>query len=303
VTHVVYGAVHELPGLVAGWKDQRQMQTNLTMLRNILEPLAAAGELEHVTLLQGTKAYGVHHHRIRIPARESEPRDPHANFYWLQEDFVREHAGRHGYQWTIFRPPLIVGPNHGVAMNLPPVIGSYAALRHAEGRPFSYPGGFSYVAEAVDTRLVAEAAVWAATSENAWGEHFNITNGEVFEWRDLWPSLADALGGEIGPDEPLSVADYLSSRSTLWDEIVRAHGLRPVSLERLLGESHHYADFQFAHGARRPPPPALMSTVKLRQAGFCGTYNTEKSFRHWLQVLIDRQILPALVSRAPSMTS
>ena len=198
---------------------------------------------------------------------------------------------------------LIVGPNHGVAMNLPPVIGAYAALRHAEGLPFSYPGGFSYVAEAVDTRLVAEAAIWGATSENAWGEHFNITNGEVFEWRDLWPSLADALGVEIGPDEPFSVADSLSSRSTLWDEIVQAHGLRPVSLERLLGESHHYADFQFAHGARRPPPPALMSTVKLRQAGFCGTYNTEESFRHWLQVLIDRQILPALESGAPSMTS
>lgn len=73
--------------------------------------------------------------------------------------------------------------------------------------------------------------------------------------------------------------------------------MRRLSLAEVLGESHHYADFQFAHGARRPPPPALMSTVKLRQAGFGGTCNTEESFRHWLRVLVDRKILPDLASR------
>jgi len=25
-------------------------------------------------------------------------------------------------------------------------------------------------------------------------ETFNLTNGELFEWRDLWPSFAEALG-------------------------------------------------------------------------------------------------------------
>ena len=294
ITHIVYAAVWEMPGLVAGWKDQQQMQTNLTMIRNIVEPVAAGGSLRHLTLLQGTKAYGVHHHPIRVPSRETEPRDPHENFYWLQEDFVREHSERHGYQWTIFRPPLIVGPNYGVAMNVPPVIGAYAALCQQEDRPFSYPGGVSYVAEAVDTRLVAEAAVWAATSDNAWGEHFNISNGEVFEWRDLWPALAGTLDVEVGEDEPLRVAHYLSTRAEAWDRIVARYGLRPVSLAQLVGESHHYADFQFASGARRQPPPALMSTVKLRQAGFCGAHNTEESFQHWLQVLIDRRVLPRL---------
>jgi len=37
------------------------------MLRNLVEPLAAAAPLEHLTLLQGAKAYGVHLHPIRIP--------------------------------------------------------------------------------------------------------------------------------------------------------------------------------------------------------------------------------------------
>jgi hypothetical protein len=78
----------------------------------------------------------------------------------------------------------------------------------------------------------------------------------------------------------------------VWDEIVRRHRLRPLGLLELLGESHHYADFCFAHGAKRVPAPAFVSTVKIKQAGFCGTWDTEESMRHWLQVLIDRRVLP-----------
>ena len=58
VTHVVYAAVHELPGLVQGWSDPEQIQTNAAMLENLLNPLADEANLQHVTLLQGTKAYG-----------------------------------------------------------------------------------------------------------------------------------------------------------------------------------------------------------------------------------------------------
>lgn len=32
VSHVVYTAVYEKPGLIAGWQDQEQMDTNLAML-------------------------------------------------------------------------------------------------------------------------------------------------------------------------------------------------------------------------------------------------------------------------------
>lgn len=292
VTHVVYTAVYEEPGLVAGWQSTDQMDTNLAMLRNLLDPLSVAADLQHVTLLQGTKAYGVHRHAIRIPSRESEPRDPHPNFYWLQEDHLRALAARRGFAWTILRPQLIVGPNHGVAMNLPPVIGAFAAVCRAEGRPFGFPGGLPYVTEAVDTRLVADAALWAATASQAWGEHFNLTNGEVFEWRDMWPAIADVLGVEPAEDAPVRLGEFLPTKATVWDSVVREHGLRPLSLSQLLGESHHYADFCFAHGAKRMPPPAFLSTVKIKQAGFCQTYDSEQSMRHWLQVLIDRRILP-----------
>lgn len=82
VTHVVYAAVNEKPGLEDGWKDRAQMRLNLSMLENLFALLqAAASGLQHVSLLQGTKAYGAHLGRIALPARKRAPRHQHENFY------------------------------------------------------------------------------------------------------------------------------------------------------------------------------------------------------------------------------
>ena len=98
VTHLVYAAVNEKPGLVEGWKDREQMQLNLSMLANLFAPLEGAAKgLQHVSLLQGTKAYGAHIGRIALPARERSPRHQHENFYWLQEDYLRER--QQGKKW------------------------------------------------------------------------------------------------------------------------------------------------------------------------------------------------------------
>jgi nucleoside-diphosphate-sugar epimerase len=296
ITHVVYAALFEKPGLVPGWLERDQMETNLAMLENCLEPLLRKSSLRHVTLLQGTKAYGIHVHPMPIPARERAPRDDHENFYWLQEDYLKEKAREHGFAWTILRPQLIVGRPWGVAMNLPPIIGVYAALRREEGKSFSFPGGVSYVWEAVDARLVAQVIEWAGHSPAAVNEHFNVTNGDVFEWRNLWPGMAEVLGVEVGSDEPLSVVEYLSDKEEIWSRVQEKHGLRRIPLADIVGESHHYAEFCFACGAAEPPPPAFSSRIKLQQAGFTGCYDTQETFNHWLQDLIGRRLIPGPVS-------
>jgi nucleoside-diphosphate-sugar epimerase len=294
VTHIVYTALYEKPGLVAGWRDPDQMATNLGMIRNLLEPvLAACPGIQHLTLLQGTKAYGSHIHAIPVPARERAPRDPHENFYWLQEDYVRELAEQHGFAWTIFRPQLVIGGSVGVAMNVAPVIGVYAAICRAEGLPFAYPGGASYVWETVDARICASAIEWAAESPDAAGETFNLTNGDVFEWRHLWPALADVLGVENGADTPRELGTFLPEHAGTWERIVAEHGLRPLSLAQVIGESHHYADRCFAYGLDEPYDFRFVSTIKLRQAGFHDVMDTEETYRYWLGVLQQRGILPA----------
>ena len=293
VTHVVYAALYEKPGLIAGWMERDQMETNLQMLRNTIEPLSiGTNELEHVSILQGTKAYGLHLHPIPIPARERSLRDRHENFYWLQEDYIVERAAALAFDLTILRPQLIVGAPYGVAMNLAPVIGAYAAICSELGEPFGFPGGPSYVWEAVDARLLAKVIKWAAGATQAKGQHFNVTNGDVFEWRNLWPAFAEVLGVRVGPDNPRSMGSFLPANANVWQRIVKKRDLRKIQIEDLVGESHHYADFCFAFGAEKAYPPAFVSTVKLRQAGFCEFMDTEDMFRHWLSYLIDEKVIP-----------
>ena len=294
ITHVVYTAVYELRGLIAGWSDPEQISTNDTMLKNLMEPLCQVANLQQVTLLQGTKAYGAAVTPMRVPARESQPRVAHANFYWQQQDYLSAKATTEAFAYTILRPQLIVGPNHGVVMNLPPVIGVYAAMRAFENLAFAYPGGADWVWEATDVRLVGNACVWAATQPIAEGQIYNLTNGEVFMWRDMWPAIAATLGVETGPDEPMSIAAYLDDRAHLWPEIVQHYQLQPLTLPEILGESHHYADLCFATGARSAPAPTFVSTVKIKQAGFTQTFNSEASFCHWLDDLRARKVLPDL---------
>ncbi|MFI4974964.1 MAG: NAD-dependent epimerase/dehydratase family protein [Caulobacterales bacterium] len=293
VTHVIYAALFEKPGLVPGWYEHDQMQTNLAMMRNLMDPLLrSASGLRHMSVLQGTKAYGAHVHRIKVPARESASRDPHENFYWLQEDYVRAAQRRAAWAFTIWRPQVVFGAATGVAMNLIPVLGAYAAICRELRLPFYCPGEHGNIIEAVDADLIASALAWAAESPAARGETFNITNGDVFVWENVWPAIAEAVGLAPAFGQPVSLAEFLPRHAHVWDEIVAKHGLRPIGMAQLLGESHHYADLLFSYGARQTPASTLVSTIKLRQAGFGDCIDTEAMFRKWLGRLADRKILP-----------
>jgi nucleoside-diphosphate-sugar epimerase len=298
VSQVVYAALFEQASLISGWTSQDQIDTNRVMFANVLEALAALdAPVRHLAALQGTKAYGYHVGPMRVPGKESQPRVGHGNFYWEQEDRLVESARERGFTWTIFRPQFIFGGVIGAAMNLIPVIGLYAALARELARPFSFPGGAPYVAEAVDSRLLADALHWAADSPAAANETFNITNGDVFEWRDIWPALARLLGVEPGPDERFSLAVWLPEQEQAWARVVERHGLRPHTLSELLGLSHQYADDAFAWTPDGRPlesrsRPVLLSTIKLRQAGFDACIDTEEMFAHWFGRLRRERILP-----------
>jgi nucleoside-diphosphate-sugar epimerase len=298
ISHAIYAAVTEADGLVAGWHDQAMMQRNLAMLANILQPVVHGRGFRHLVLMQGTKAYGAHVHPVAIPARESDPRDDHENFYWLQEDWVRRESAGHGWGWTIFRPQIVFGGATGVVMNPVIAIGLIAAIAAEQGTALAYPGRHANLHEAVDARLVAHACQWAFDTPGAHNEIFNITNGDVWVLRDAWPRLAAWLGLEATLDEPYDVVDWLLAKEDAWQAIVLRHGLRPSTLAGLLGQSHHYLKLITA-GDGAPTPPALVSTIKLRQAGFHGCIDSFDSLIHWLRDLVDRRILPPLGTLAP----
>lgn len=293
VTHVVYAALFEKPGLIAGWREADQIDTNDKMLRNLMEPLLErADRLQHVSILQGTKAYGAHIRPIELPAREDRSEVEHENFYWRQEAFLREVAADADWSWSIFRPQIIFGEAVGAAMNLIPAIGAYGALLKAQGEPLNFPGGAHTLLEAADADLVARAIAWAGESDAAKDQIFNVTNGDVFTWRGVWPAIAAALGMETGEERPLLTGTWLESQSDAWAKLAEKHALTEPDLARLLGESHHYVDFTMAAGIEGPIPPALVSTVKLRQAGFAEAMDTEAMFAKWFALFQENGYLP-----------
>ena len=297
VTHVVYAAVYEKPGLVPGWHMRDQMDRNDRMLRNLLQPLSDVAEgLQHVSLLQGTKAYGVHLQPIAIPARERLPRHPHENFYWLQEDFVRAAQERASWDFTILRPQVVFGRALGSNMNPVPALGAYASLLRERGEPLYFPADAPpFVFEAVDADLLARSLAWAAIAPEARNETFNVTNGDVMVWANVWPTIADALGMEPAEERPIYFAEDMPRREREWDRLVTKHDLlAPRSLLEFAGQSFHYLDFLFARGAELTPQPALVSTIKIRRAGFRDCIDTEDMLRKWFQRFQAERLLPSL---------
>jgi nucleoside-diphosphate-sugar epimerase len=291
VTHLVYAALFELPGLVEGWRSDQQIATNDRMLRNLLGPLLrTATGLRHVTLLQGTKAYGVHVRPLAVPAREgrSELREQ-ANFYWAQEDYLRGAQVGRDWSFTLLRPVLIIGEAIGGAMNLMPALGAHAAVMRERGPILPYPGGAERVSQAVDADLLARAIAWAGETPAARNETFNVTNGDVFTWPNVWPSIADAVGMRTGPDEPFLLQ---SLGRADWDRVRQRYGLVSPALAEFVGLSLEYADYQMRYGHSEPGRPAIVSTIKIAQAGFHEVMDTELMFRKWFKVFQQKHLLP-----------
>jgi len=295
VSHLVYAALYEQPTLVAGWREQEQIRTNEAMLKNLFEPLKqAASGLRHVALLQGTKAYGVHVRPLTVPARENRSEmHEQPNFYWNQERYIRTEQQGQRWSWTILRPVLIVGCSTGSAMNVVPALGVYAAMmRHAGKKTLDYPGGVGRVAQAVDADLLARSIAWSGEAATARNEIFNVTNGDVFVWPNVWPAIADALGFAAGEHVPLSLDREIRPREAEWVEIRRAHGLSSGTLKEFVGLSFEYADYTMGYGRTQPGPPALVSTVKLMQAGFHEVMDTEMMFAKAVAELQALRLLP-----------
>ncbi|UOQ70920.1 SDR family oxidoreductase [Hymenobacter cellulosilyticus] len=200
VTHVIYAAYIEGKTLAA------QTQVNLTLLRNLVTGLEeVAPGFRHLTFIQGGKAYGAHLGRYKTPALETDPRHFPPNFYYSQEDFLREQSAGKAWNWTAVRPDVVVGFAVGNPMNLANLIAVYATLCKELRVPFRFPGSlqaYHVLVNVTDATLLAQAMEWVATHEECHGQIYNVTNGDIFRWSQLWPRFAEYFGVEYA--EPIT---------------------------------------------------------------------------------------------------
>src|ERR1700709_418329 len=111
-------------------------------------------------------------------------------------------AARDGFGWSVHRPHTIIGYALGNAMNMGVTLAVYAAICRETGGPFVFPGSVQQwegLTDVTDARILARHLEWAATSETARNQAFNIVNGDIFRWKWLCPKLAADFGIEAPP--------------------------------------------------------------------------------------------------------
>src|SRR6185312_15506017 len=210
-----------------------------------------AGSVQHVALVTGLKhslgpfeAYGKGTLPLPpTPFREDQPRLGVENFYYAQEDEVFAAAARDGFGWSVHRPHTIIGYALGNAMNMGVTLAIYATICRESGRPFLFPGSatqWNGLTDMTDARLLARHLEWAATSEAARNQAFNVVNGDIFRWSWMWARLADWFGLQPAPftGEVVPLERQLANAGPVWGEIARTHDLTEKDLSVLASPWH-----------------------------------------------------------------
>jgi hypothetical protein len=109
----------------------------------------------------------------------------------------------------------------------------------------------------------------------------------------MWPAIADAVGMKPGEKRRLELARAMPEQAGAWDVIRAANGLVSPPLDAFVGLSFQYADSVLGYGDDRRAVPAIVSTVKLRRAGFTEMIDTEEMFRKWFRRFQEKRLLPA----------
>lgn len=250
------------------------------MLSNFLQGLEINQTVPKRVVLQlGAKYYGVHIGPTAAPQEEEDPRvllEP--NFYYNQEDCLKEFAKKHSIGWNSTLPSHIAGAVPDAAMNFCYPLVIYASIQKYLNRPLEYPSDL----KAWDTTQTISSAQmngylseYIALTDRAKNQIFNAADDYAFSWGKFWPKIAARFGipwtgpdtnqntqwstisfpnpppRGFGPKGAVSFKFTLTEWSKrpdvqkAWDELAQKHGLKKPDvkeLDRIFG----FLDFSLA---------------------------------------------------------
>lgn len=283
---------------IRGKTEEENIQLNSGFVRAVLTLLSPKKSVQHVALVTGLKHYlGPFDTYAKsgtlplTPVKEEHPRLPLPNFYYAQEDEVYEAAARDGFTWSVHRPHTIVGRAKGTnLMNIGTTLAVYASLCKAEGKPMIWPGSeaqWKGLSDVTDAKVLAKQLVWAAQDKQAANQAFNVVNGDVFRWSQLWGELATWFGvetqGFTGEIQPLT--QQLVDKEASWKQLVLSKGLKDSDLHQMTSPWHTDLDLG-------RPLEVVTDMSKSRGLGFATYQNTRDSFYALFQQLREENIIP-----------
>jgi hypothetical protein len=173
-------------------------------------------------------------------------------------------------------------------MDLVTSLATYAAMSRELGLPLRFPGtkeGWNTLQETTDAELFGRASLWTLGEEKARDQIFNVSNGDVCRWWQVWSELASFYDLPIAEPLAMSTVSEMSEKAPLWDSIVARNGLHATPYEQI-------ANWAFVDWMLTFREEAILSTIKIRQAGFADCIDTHQSFRRQLTRLRDMRIVP-----------
>jgi nucleoside-diphosphate-sugar epimerase len=124
-----------------------------------------------------------------------------------------------------------------------------------------------------DATQLARHLLWAAETEAAHDQAFNVVNGDVFRWQWMWSRIADWFGVEAAPfdDSVQPLEGQMAGDAALWREIAARDGLAEPDLARLASPWHTDADLG-------RPFEVVTDMSKSRRLGFTAYQPTDDAF-------------------------
>lgn len=176
------------------------------LLSNFLQGLERNNTIPKRVLLQlGAKYYGVHLGPSAIPQEESDERvDIEPNFYYTQEDCLKEFAKKHSVGWNSTLPSHIAGAVPDAAMNFCYPLAIYASVQKYMNRPLEYTSDL----KAWETPQTISSAQmngylseYLVLTDQAKDQIVNAADDCAFTWGKVWPKIANRFNMTWhGPD-------------------------------------------------------------------------------------------------------
>ncbi|KAH7401481.1 NAD dependent epimerase/dehydratase family protein [Pyrenochaeta sp. MPI-SDFR-AT-0127] len=193
--------------------EQKAWDVNGAMLSNFLSALEKTGAIENVKriiLVTGAKQYGVHLGVPKQPMEESDlwltDSNWPPNFYYNQQTILHKFCSQNGIEWVVTYPNDVIGFATGNFMNLSSALALYAVvskeLPNHDGLVFpGSPDFYSKFDCFTNAQLHAEFCAWAALEPRAANQAFNVVNGDVESWQNLWPRVAEYFDTKAKADQ------------------------------------------------------------------------------------------------------
>jgi nucleoside-diphosphate-sugar epimerase len=283
VTHIFYAAYQDKPS----WAEL--VSPNLAMLVNVVTGIeSVATDLQHISLMQGYKVYGAHYGPFKTPARESDAGHMPPEFNIDQQQYLEKQQKGKKWGWSALRPSVVGGTALGNPMNLVLVIAIYATISKELGLPLRFPGkpgAYDKLMDLTDAGLLAKATVWAATDPQCVNQAFNITNGDLIRWNELWPKIAAYFQMETAAPLQMPLQTIMADKATVWEQVQEKYSLEKHSYQDV--SAWGFGDFVFSWDY-----DFFSDGTKARRMGFHEFIDTETMFFRLFDELKAKKIIP-----------